>query len=141
MGQGTLMTAISAVVDIIGIGGYIVGGLFVFVGLIDAKSRARRKENDALNDTLIKSLERTVQQQETALKELTVRFEEQSKEFHQLQGANQQLMQILQGRDPEQMKIFNEAPKIFAIAEENNHLSKANSGKLDDILKIISKYN
>lgn len=125
---------------IMALAGWGIAGSFVLIGMFGISARSRRKESDELADGLIGRLQTTVNQNATDMKVMGERIDAQQKEIHQLQGKNDAYLQIITLRDPQTAKVFAEAPKIFAVAENTNTLTKANNVAIAELTNKISDF-
>lgn len=136
---------------LLGIGGYVVAGIFAFYGFFNKSSNDRRKENENLTSDLIKNLDRKVLEQinelnllRNQIKDHALERESQVRvlqdEMKSLIGKNELLEKLFQGRDPTQQEMLKEVPEMFAIARENHQYSKANNAALVNLTKVITEF-
>lgn len=135
----------------LGIGGYFVVGLFVFLGYFKRSTDDRRSEADKLADGLITRLQQTVDQQAkdmTALQEQmnkhTVQRDAEIKDLRgkvdHLTGRNGVLEDLFKGRDPAMQTFLKEAPTLITIARENNGLAKEMADGLGSLENTLMKF-
>ncbi len=130
----------SIILDLLAIAGWIIGGVVAVKGVWDKESRERRLENDSVTKDLLENMEKKVNAQNQIIVSLSTTSDEQTKQIHKLQGANETLTAVLNGRDPAQADIFKQAPEIFAIAKENNSLSKANGAAITELTRVMQDF-
>jgi uncharacterized coiled-coil protein SlyX len=124
--------------ELIAWGGYIMAGGFAIVGAFNMQRQKQRNDNDVASSNLINKLKITVDLQEKEITSLHLKEVDQGKEIAHLQGQVKVLADILQGRDPQQVEIFKQAPAIFEIARENNRMSRANNEAITTLTEKIS---
>jgi uncharacterized coiled-coil protein SlyX len=124
--------------EVVAWGGYLVAGILAIAGIFNMQRQKQRADNDQTAANLINNLKITVDLQEKELVSLRLREVDQGKQIAHLQGQVKVLSDILQGRDPQQMEVFKQAPAIFDIARENNKMSRANNEAITKLTETIS---
>ena len=135
--SGTFLTLATVVV---------LGAVAVF-GLWDKKAKERRKDVDGEEDRLIKLLKenvdnliKKVDQQETDIKKLT-------KKVQDLEHENTLLVRVLQGRDEETQKFYQQAYEaIKTINNSHEILSSmaqninATNGLMTELVQMTARH-
>lgn len=130
--------------SILGIGGYFIVGLFVFLGLFKKNKDERAKQADNIADTLIARLQERVKQLEEDMAEHTKMRDDQIQKLQStvdhLTGRNAVLEELFKGRDPAMQTFLKEAPTLITIARENNGLAKEVSQGLTSLENTLMKF-
>lgn len=121
---------------LLGFAGYILLGVFAFVGYFKKDTSALVEEADQVRQKLISSLKDTVDQQDRTLKKMQEDMEKHTEKrdlevkdlrdkLHNLTGRNAVLEDLFKGRDPAMQSFLKDAPTLITIAHENNQLGKS----------------
>lgn len=124
----------------------VAGGVALY-GLWDKSARDRRKQVDDEEDRLIeilsttvKELEKKVDQQDKDIKALT-------KKVDDLESENNTLIRVLQGRDEDTKKFYEQAFETMKISRETHaivveiaHTKKDTNENMKKLIELMSKY-
>lgn len=127
-------------IEILGFGGYIIGGIFAFYSLFDSRSTALRRANDETADQLIKNLQTSLDEEVKKREKVEIDTQTLRDEFNHLKGRNSMLEELFKGRNPQMDEVFKQAPEIFAIARDNNTVSKANGAAIAKLTETIENF-
>ena len=130
----------SGIVGLLAVAGWIIAGIFVFVGIFGKGYGERRRESDELADGLIKRLKETVDQQSRDIELLKTQMIEQKSQLDHFKGRNAVLEELFKGRDPQMQAFLKDAPTLMEIAQSNNQLAKATNesvGSLADAVREL----
>ena len=133
----------------LGYAGYVVAGIFVVIGMFNKQANTQRDKNDKLTSELIDKFEKKAdiyeEELELVRQQMKDHAAERDEQIANLQGdikgltaKNEMLENLFKGRDPAMQSIFHEAPVIFAIARENNALSRANGEAITKLTTVIT---
>lgn len=134
------MTDIFTLGNLATFGGYVIAGALAIYGIAFGQYRTRRGDNDQITQNLINNYKLTVENQEKKIKELSEKEIQQGKDLAHLQGQIKVLQDIVTLRDPETLKVFKEAPAVFAIARATNEISKENGQKIDVLTDSLASF-
>lgn len=111
----------------------IIIGVFSLIALFDRTVAARRKEKDALDESLISTLKATISELTNKIEKMDLAQKENSATINRLLGENNIMKTLLQGRD-EQTVLANKA------AIETNKIIVHLAKTFDDFLKNQTKH-
>lgn len=131
---------INTVLSLLGLGGYIIGGVFALRGQWDKASKAKDAQADELGDKLIQRLQQTVDQYGKDNAALAQKLDQTTKELHQMQGRNQVLEELFNGSESSIMAFLKQAPKLMQIADENNNLAKDTNTAIEHMAATFAKF-
>lgn len=126
--------------EIIGFGGYIVGGAFAVYGIFDMRARTLRTANEETARNLIANLQATVTQQEKVAAKQEKDLGNLRDQLNHMSGRNSVLEDILKGRDPAMAAVFKEAPAIFEIARQNHAMSKSTNEAIVKLTTTLEEF-
>ena len=119
---------------IISIGGYVLAGVFAFIGIFNKQRQDREKLDDQTASNLIQNLKTTVDIQKTEIAGLTEDKIEQGKTIAHLEGQVKVLTDMVALRDPETMKAIAMIPDLHLIGERNGETLKKLTDAMTDFM-------
>lgn len=129
-----------------GVAGWLVAGVFTFIGLFSTQSKANRVDDDSVASNLINNLKLTVDQLKEDKDAMSTKLDNTTKELHQMQGRNSVLEGLFNGSENSILAFLKQAPEIMNFAHENNTLAKSNleavtslTASIDNLIKSMTK--
>lgn len=126
---------------IIAVATAVVVGAVALYGLWDERARKRRHAVDGEEDRLIALLTTTVQELEKKVNHQGQEIERLSKKVNDLESENGILIEVLQGRDKQTQKFYEEAFKTMELSKDTHILVKSlhetNKDTNENIKKLI----
>lgn len=125
----------------------IVAGAVALYGLWDKSARDRRKQVDGEEDRLIEILSTTVKELEKKVDKQDADIKELTRKVNSLEHENDMLIKVLQGRDEQTQKFYEQAFETMKISRETHALvtqiaetKKDTNENIKKLLELMSKH-
>lgn len=121
------------------LGGIIVGLLYV-VGIFGSTKKSNTKEAEQANEYVIQALKEKIEVLEQKVEEGSTRLQETNKRLDLLQGENQSLRDVLQGKDAATKEYRAEVQKTMVRAEQILNLTQQTHQNVERLYQVIEKF-
>ena len=128
-----------------GVAGWLVAGVFTFIGLFSTQSKSNRADDDNIATNLINNLKSTVDQLKEDKDTMSAKLDETTRQLHLMQGRNSVLESLFNGNENSILAFLKQAPDMMAFAQENNALAKSNleattslTASIDNLVKSMT---
>lgn len=122
-------------------------GIAAAIYWLDRDRRSRKVEEDGAEDRLINILKKTVDELEKKVNEQGDKIEALTKKVADLEEENETLVRVLQGRDEQTQKFYEQAFASMKVAAETNEIVKqlaqgitGTNKNIESMISLLSKH-
>lgn len=123
------------------IAGILATGIIAGFGVFDARARARRKDENEIEDRVIKLLKEQNDELTKKIENYELKFTQIDTKVRRIEAQNQLMKEILQGSDKDSMEYRKRGTKAMEQITELGKISAENGRKAKAIIEAVKGTN